>query len=113
MQVVCTNIYLYRSNFCEVIIKSFRGPVFLKHSVCIYWVSDVELMDSGVCVCMCSTDGRVCAMAAVGSSQIICTTELPLDQLCRTDKMDLFQLPGLYVSVCLSVCLHCVSKKRH
>ena len=28
MQVVCTNFYLCHSNFCEAIIKSFRGPDF-------------------------------------------------------------------------------------
>ena len=33
MQVVCTNFYFYYSNFREVIIKSFGGPFFLKHSV--------------------------------------------------------------------------------
>jgi len=55
-----------------------------------------------VCVCvLCSTEGRVCSLAAVGSSRVICTTELPLRQLCHTDNMDLFYLPGLSVSVCL------------
>jgi len=57
------------------------------------------------CYILCSTGGRVCALAAVGSSQIICTTELPLDQLCRSDKMDLFQLPGLSVCLSLYLCL--------
>ena len=53
---------------------------------------------------LCSVDGRISALSAVdGSSQVICTTELQLDQLCHSDKMDFFQLPGL--SVCLSVCL--------
>ena len=28
MQVVSTNFYLYKSNFREVIIKGFMGPVF-------------------------------------------------------------------------------------
>jgi len=41
-------------------------------------------------------------MAAVSLSQIVCTTELPLHQLCRRDKMDLFQLPGLCMS-CLFI----------
>jgi len=51
---------------------------------------------------MCSVDGRICALAAAaaadGSSRVICTTELPLDQLCHSDKMDLFRLPGIILS---------------
>jgi len=44
MQVVCTNFYLYSSNFREVITKSFRGPVFFKHSVHIYCKNNLNII---------------------------------------------------------------------